>query len=155
MLARIFLTPVILIQICLLVGPSVLKAATVEGEWVPPGGDTLIHITVGNSAELRIVRTLGAQIDSRNPDKALRTRSLDGALIGDGFAKKGARWVGGQIYDPASGKTYRGQFELLDDNHLSLRGYVGLPVLGRSEIWTRRVLFESQIDALLGRGEGK
>ena len=44
----------------------------------------------------------------------------------------------GDIYDPESGKTYSSFFiHLKDKNTLKVRGYVGISLLGRTEIWTR------------------
>jgi uncharacterized protein (DUF2147 family) len=37
----------------------------------------------------------------------------------------------------AAGKTYRCKAELAGPDRLSLRGFVGISLLGRSEIWTR------------------
>ena len=56
-----------------------------------------------------------------------------------GFEYAGdGRWKGGTIYDPNSGKTYRCVVTLVDANTLEVRGYVGVPLLGRTETWTRR-----------------
>ena len=43
---------------------------------------------------------------------------------------------GGHLYDPKSGKTYRGSMTSTGDR-LELRGYVGLKIFGRSETWSR------------------
>ena len=140
------------IEIILLILPSVVIAASVAGDWIPPGADSLVRITIVDTAQIRLVRSLNSQSDEQNPDERLRSRSLQGIILGDGFTKSGHHWSGGRINDPGSGKTYRGSFQLIDDDHLELRGYVGLPMFGRSETWTRRNLFESKMDILLGRG---
>jgi uncharacterized protein (DUF2147 family) len=46
-------------------------------------------------------------------------------------------WSGGTVYDPESGNDYRGKMTLADDRTLELRGYVLIPLFGRSETWTR------------------
>jgi len=46
-------------------------------------------------------------------------------------------WGNGCIYDPASGSTYTCLLTLDGDDRLRLRGYVGLPLLGRTTAWTR------------------
>jgi uncharacterized protein (DUF2147 family) len=43
---------------------------------------------------------------------------------------------GGQLYDPKSGKTYSGSMAS-DGDSLKLRGYVGIKLFGRTEVWTR------------------
>jgi uncharacterized protein (DUF2147 family) len=50
------------------------------------------------------------------------------------------QWTGGRVYDPNSGNTYRGTITLIDADTLKLRGYVGITLFGRTEIWKRRRL---------------
>jgi uncharacterized protein (DUF2147 family) len=76
--------------------------------------------------------------DIHNPDPALRGRALCGLTIMSGFRLNGPdRWEGGSLYDPESGNTYTGRVSLNPDGTLSLRGYVGVPLFGRTEEWTR------------------
>jgi uncharacterized protein (DUF2147 family) len=44
---------------------------------------------------------------------------------------------GGAIYDPVSGNTYACQLRLDGPHRLELRGYVGIPLLGRTTTWLR------------------
>ena len=46
-------------------------------------------------------------------------------------------WTGGRIYDPQNGKDYKCYLKLKDPHTLSLRGYIGFSLLGRTEVWTR------------------
>jgi uncharacterized protein (DUF2147 family) len=47
-------------------------------------------------------------------------------------------WVGGRVLDPKSGKVYRGKMTLIANGcKLNLRGYVGIPLFGRTETWLR------------------
>jgi uncharacterized protein (DUF2147 family) len=56
-----------------------------------------------------------------------------------GFVFEGNNeWKEGHIYDPNNGKTYRCNLELIDQETLSVRGYVGISLFGRTEIWTRK-----------------
>ncbi len=77
--------------------------------------------------------------DIHNPDETLRSRPILGLTILIGFPAdpgSGRRWKGGRIYDPKSGKTYRSRMELEGDA-LRIRGYIGLPLLGRTTTWSR------------------
>ena len=48
------------------------------------------------------------------------------------------QWDGGTILDPSSGKSYKLRMTLSDDGRqLQVRGYIGTPVLGRSQVWAR------------------
>ena len=52
--------------------------------------------------------------------------------------KDGDEYVGGEILDPDNGKIYRSKVRLIDDGKkLSVRGYIGVPALGRSQTWVR------------------
>ena len=77
-------------------------------------------------------------IDRYNPDPALRSRPVLGMRVLDGFRPLGDdTWGKGTCYDPKSGKTYRGKFHLAAPDRLELRGYLGIPLFGRSSVWTR------------------
>jgi len=76
-------------------------------------------------------------LDTKNPDPAKRSNKILGMNILWGFTFSQGQWVGGRIYDPDSGKTYRCKMWLKSDDKLNLKGYVGIPLFGRSEIWTR------------------
>ncbi|MFK7967431.1 MAG: DUF2147 domain-containing protein [Burkholderiaceae bacterium] len=48
------------------------------------------------------------------------------------------QFEGGTILDPNNGKTYKAIIWLDQDaQKLNVRGYIGLPLLGRSQIWQR------------------
>lgn len=79
------------------------------------------------------------KFDRENPDPALRERPVMGLVIVKGFSYQGDDdWGGGTIYDPAKGKTYKSKAHLTDNGQvLKLRGYVGIPLFGRTTEWTR------------------
>ena len=53
----------------------------------------------------------------------------------------GDHWSGGEILDPENGKTYRATMMLADGGRkLVVRGYIGLPLFGRSQTWIRRTM---------------
>lgn len=52
--------------------------------------------------------------------------------------KKGQEWGDGKILDPKNGKTYNCRLRLQDKGEkLEVRGFVGLSLFGRSQIWLR------------------
>lgn len=77
------------------------------------------------------------KLDTENPDKDKRARSLMGLKILEGFTYDDGRWSGGTIYDAKSGKTYSAKMKLEDPNTLNLRGFVGISLFGRTSKWTR------------------
>ncbi len=85
---------------------------------------------------IALSKSAPSTVDGKNPDAALRTRPLCGLRIGEGFQGSGDKAEGGHLYDPKSGKTYRGTMTA-KSNELDLRGYIGIKAFGRSETWTR------------------
>jgi uncharacterized protein (DUF2147 family) len=48
------------------------------------------------------------------------------------------QWDGGTILDPNNGKVYKVRMTLKDGGRtLDVRGYVGMPLLGRTQTWQR------------------
>jgi uncharacterized protein (DUF2147 family) len=77
-------------------------------------------------------------LDLKNPDPARRSQSLCSLVFMHGFKSTGpSDWEDGNIYDPESGNTYHGTIRLQPDGTLRLRGYIGISLIGRSEVWTR------------------
>jgi uncharacterized protein (DUF2147 family) len=55
----------------------------------------------------------------------------------------GDQWTGGEILDPENGRSYRATLKLIDGGQkLVVRGYIGLPLFGRSQTWLRRTVPE-------------
>lgn len=61
-----------------------------------------------------------------------------GMAILSGLRRNGETWEGGRILDPSNGKTYQARVKLTDDGQrLDVRGFIGTPLLGRSQVWLR------------------
>ena len=81
-----------------------------------------------------------AQLDFRNPDRSLRTRTLLGLPILVGFRDETRRAESGKIYDPATGWKVSGKLSLDETgDKLQVKGWVGLGPLrvSRSYVWSR------------------
>lgn len=105
----------------------------------------LIRITESNGALLgKIEKVFPAPNEDPNPkcDKcegANKNAPVVGLAILSGLTKDGEEYVGGQILDPDNGKVYRSKMRLTDNGKkLSVRGYIGVPMLGRSQTWIRQ-----------------
>jgi len=47
-------------------------------------------------------------------------------------------WEGGKILDPENGKEYRLRLTPIEGGRkLEVRGYIGAPILGRTQVWNR------------------
>ncbi len=77
--------------------------------------------------------------DILNSDPGLRSRKILGLRLLSGFVKAAdaGKWDSGLIYNPQDGKTYHCTLTMEDADHMTVRGYVGVPLFGKSEQWTR------------------
>ena len=129
----------------LIAASSVADQNDIVGRWLSGDGDGWVDIRIEGDTLVGIAVSSPntkpgdpPRYDDLNPDPALRARCLAGLKFMSGFKYAGGnKWTGGTIYDPNSGKTYRGSLTLIDENTLKLRGYVLIPLFGRSDIWTR------------------
>lgn len=123
-----------------------IKEGDIVGHWLSENSDGVVQVRKENSDykgylvwSLRIANGEKKIIlDDKNPDKELRKRNLLGMRLFEGFKFDDGEWTGGTIYDPKSGKTYKCKISLKEDkNTLNLRGYVGIPLFGRTSHWTK------------------
>jgi uncharacterized protein (DUF2147 family) len=122
-------------------GPSALPANAIVGNWItePRNGIIQISMTAGGVYQGRVIGGSNPhRLDQMNPDPSRRRLELLGAVIMRGMRYEGeATWSGGTIYDPANGRTYQCRLQLQDAGHLQVRGFLGVTLLGRSQLWTR------------------
>jgi uncharacterized protein (DUF2147 family)/peptidoglycan/LPS O-acetylase OafA/YrhL len=121
-------------------------AATPVGRWWAEGGAAEVAVEPCGLALCGRVVWLRSPLDENgcevrdgnNPEPTLRERPVVGLQILRGLTpRQDGTWTGGRIYDPASGNTYTCQLALDGEDRLRLRGYVGIPLLGRTATWTR------------------
>ncbi len=94
----------------------------------------------GRIAWLRVPLNSAGQpkTDIHNNNPALQTRPLCGLQMIGGFTPDApGTWSGGWIYDAENGNTYKSTMHLTAGGRLRVRGYIGLPLFGKSQIWTR------------------
>jgi uncharacterized protein (DUF2147 family) len=116
------------------------------GTWLTAGGESKVEIYrcdsvtfCGKIIWLRDPLKEGKPVtDDKNPEDSLKSRPVLGLQILRGFTYAGDRlWSGGKIYDPKSGNDYSAKMTLVDEQNLDLRGYVVIPLFGRTEKWAR------------------
>jgi len=132
----------IMVAFCVTITATLLGAYTADsaiGTWLVPKGDAKVTIYKCGDKYCGKVSWLKTpeDLDVKNPDPEKRKNKILGMNMLWGFTFKDNEWVGGQIYDPDSGDTYKCKMWLKSDEKLNVRGYVGIPAFGRSEVWTR------------------
>jgi uncharacterized protein (DUF2147 family) len=70
-----------------------------------------------------------------------KNQPIMGMVILDGLNKSvnnAGQWTNGQILDPKNGKTYHCNVQVINQGQaLQVRGYIGVPLFGRSQTWIR------------------
>ncbi|HZP07787.1 DUF2147 domain-containing protein [Methyloceanibacter sp.] len=124
------------------------KTPTAAGVWQQVGDDGKVGALVTISEEDgvyvgRLSRLFLDPGDDPNPictecpgDK--RNRPILGLVFIEGMKQSGLDYEDGTILDPETGKIYHATMRLSPDGtKLTVRGYVGLEIFGRSQTWTR------------------
>ena len=121
--------------------PADAQAKQILGRWLTETRDGIIEISIAadDTYQGRLIAGDSPQrVDKNNPDPAKQSELLLGQVILLRLSYKGhAQWSGGSVYDPNSGRYYHCSVEMIDQDHLRLHGYVGISILGRSQVWTR------------------
>ena len=105
----------------------------------------LIRITEENGVvQGKIEKLFRAPGEEQNPvcDKctdARKNQPIIGMVFMSGLKKDGQEYSGGEILDPDNGKVYKSKLKVADGGKkLEVRGYIGVPLLGRSQTWLRQ-----------------
>lgn len=125
------------LRLILLAAPLLLAAAPPTGDWLTQGKDGVIRIT--RCGDALCGRIVGMDAPTR-PDGSAPTDPQDHPLCGLTIlnARRGGpdHWSG-TITDPDNGTTWQATLRPAGPDRLALRGYVLLPLLGRTQTWTR------------------
>jgi uncharacterized protein (DUF2147 family) len=119
-------------------------ASDIKGIWLTAERDGDVEIKpCGDALCGYIVTILDPEVppDSRdiyNEDSKLRSRPICGLKILEGLKDQGESWEG-LVYDPheGRGKNYSVDVKLKDADTLNLLGYIGVKLLGETQLWTR------------------
>jgi uncharacterized protein (DUF2147 family) len=120
-------------------------ADKILGEWVNEEKDVRIEIyKQGNQYAGKLIWAQDLleaggttpRKDVNNNDEKLRSRSMLNLDLLYDFTYSDDAWDNGKMYDPKSGKTYSCVLKIRNDK-LEIRGYVGVPLLGRTTYWER------------------
>ena len=126
--------------------PLVAAQSNLEGNWTTIDDKTgekraVLHFFIKDD-------TLSATIEKIYPQPGdtgicsvcpgiFKDKPMQGLEVVWGLKEDGSGvWDGGQILDAKMGKIYQVKINMKDDK-LYVRGYIGLSILGRTQIWER------------------
>ncbi len=116
-------------------------ASPLEGLWLTQNQRSIIALAEcdqGLCGNVFWIIKDGMQTDSANPDESKRSRPMCGLPILWGFEKDGDHaWENGTIYKADEGDLYDADLALQEDGTLKVRGYMGISLLGKTQVWTR------------------
>ena len=129
-------------SLALIFAAAATTANPIIGRWYTPGAKAVVDIAAcgkqlcGTIISAAPFPATGAPPrDSRNPDPALRNRSIVGVRLLSGFIPDGSGWKSGTIYNPTNGKTYRSELAFGGDGRLKVSGCVA--IFCQTQIWRR------------------
>ncbi len=118
----------------------------IVGEWLTSDGSARVRMAADGATfhgELVWLQSPNGadgkpRHDEKNPDETKRAQPVLGLRIVDGLKRDGDDYDDGTVYDAKSGKSYRCNASVVDGGQkLKLRGYIGVSLFGRTEVWTR------------------
>ncbi|AZA48729.1 DUF2147 domain-containing protein [Chryseobacterium carnipullorum] len=124
---------------------GVLSFAQIEGKWKTIDDETkqaksIVEIYkksdgkyYGKVSQL-LIKPADPNCSSCKDDR--KGKPILGMEIIRGLKKEGDEFTGGTITDPKSGKTYKCTITKSGDK-LNVRGYMGVSVFGRTQIWDK------------------
>lgn len=120
---------------------SAQAVSPLEGLWLTENKRSVIQVREcdqGLCGNVYWIIEDGMQTDAKNPDEAKRGAPMCGLPILWDFTKDSeTEWENGKIYKADDGDVYSAEMELLSQDKLKVRGYVGFSFLGKSQEWTR------------------
>jgi uncharacterized protein (DUF2147 family) len=135
---------IIAIVLALSIVPTTLHADEWSGFWVTGDGRAVIELIPDPQALRVVLRAVvpplpapdpeAPPVDANNPDARLRQRPLADMELGSLTAGRSGDWTG-RLYDPESGNSFRATVKRLEPGLIEVRGYLGIPALGRTMHW--------------------
>ncbi len=68
-----------------------------------------------------------------------KNKPVIGLVILNNLKEDDDEYNNGTILDPNNGETYKCYIELITENKLKLRGYIGFSLIGRTQYWQRKI----------------
>ncbi len=145
MKVRAFVSAIVLCTVPIVAGAD-RSADPAHGYWLTENRKAIVRLapcgfdTCGQMVwvENAVDNTGQPKRDVKNTDAAKRQRPICGLELVGGLIKADeGTWQDGWLYNPRDGGTYSAEIRTVSQSELEVRGYLGISVLGKSQIWTR------------------
>jgi uncharacterized protein (DUF2147 family) len=141
----------LIIQVLLVASPAIQAGPvvpTAAGVWkqVDESGKVGALVTITQEGDVFVGRLSRLFLDPRDDPNPIcqncpgdrHNQPILGLVFLEGMTQSGLDYNGGTVLDPETGKIYNAKMSLSPDGKkLTLRGYIGLSIFGRSQTWTR------------------
>jgi len=112
-------------------------AVPIEGAWLTEDGGGVIDIEPCGSLYCGRIVGLDAAASGAPLPKDVNGNTRCGLQIIRGLAESDPGEWSGKITNPEDGQSYSARLTVDDRGRLHLRGYLLVPLLGQTQIWTR------------------
>jgi uncharacterized protein (DUF2147 family) len=118
------------IVVLLFMGIIWANAQELEGLWLTTNGESVVQIYKTNNGlyQGQLIWTA---------DQSDEAKKYHGSMILIDFTRIDTIVFKGLVNDPEKQKSYSCTITMKNENALDLRGYIGIPLFGRTEYWTR------------------
>lgn len=116
------------------------KADDIIGTYMTPENKAMVEVSKKDNkyyGKFLWTKTEG-KLDVNNPVAAEKTKPLKGMEFLKNFTfDNKSTWNNGTIYDPENGKTYSCKITADEKGNLSVRGFIGVSLLGRTSVFIK------------------
>lgn len=139
------LVPFMVSMLAMTSGALAQSASDIVGIWETEDGGLKFEVfDAGNEYQARLLYgkyvmeadNVTFMKDTKNPDEALKSRSLKHVTVLSGLTWQDGEWTGGSFYSPRNGTTVSCSAKIVDDK-LHMRGFVGISLLGQTIVFRR------------------
>lgn len=122
------------------------KADDITGTWLTQDGNLRVKITEVNSRYQGLIVWMKEphehgqpKLDRLNPDPSKRDNPIVGQtlILYDMKFDGDDDWADGNIYDSRNGNVYKCTVTMAGYDKVTVRGYMGISLLGQTNTWTR------------------
>lgn len=127
-----------------------------DGFWRDSDGEVILEVLPCGQARCAKVVWLKSPLgpdglplrDYKNSDPKLAVRPVCGMDVITGMEKQSdGSWGGGTVYVPDVGMSFSGKALIQSPTEVKVTGYIGIPLFGASEVWTKVAAPADRCDA--------